>query len=322
MTIAEFEQFLEKKKPNKLYFLKHLNTFGSFLQSATGKSSIDEAVPKDIDDFVADRMKKGMIIRFAGLEEYFVFRKQYELTKAVRQAQKKLRTESWWINNLAEALDERVGEGLRREILYGREDLKQTSTASKKIEFSRDVIDRMERTINDEVCKDALSCGLHKRRPRIDKHRRELKRVGDLDIFLETKQAKVLQKYSEKGEDYQQFIKEHPDCEFGVRKGDVISICKIPHQVEQYSKTSDEQQKRYHYCHCGFAKESLKNENIDISPMFCYCGAGWYRQLWEGIFAQPVKVEVVESVLDKNNICRFAVHIPSDIMELYVNKRP
>ena len=320
MTIAEFEQFLEKKKPNKLYFLKHLTTFESFLQSATGKSSIDEAAPKDIDNFVADRMKKGKIIRFAGLEEYFVFRKKSELTKVVRQAQKTLRTEPWWINNLAEALDERVGEDLRRDIFQGRENLKQTSSASKKIEFSRDVIDRMERTINDEVCKDALSCGLHKRRTRTDKLRREFKRVGDLDIFLATKQAEVLQKYSEKGEDYQQFIKEHPDCEFGVREGDVISICKIPHQVEQYSKTSDEHQKRYHYCHCGFAKESLKNENIDISPMFCYCGAGWYRQLWEGIFAQPVKVDVVESVLDKSNICRFVVHIPSDIMEFYVHK--
>jgi hypothetical protein len=54
--------------------------------------------------------------------------------------------------------------------------------------------------------------------------------------------------------------------------------------------------------------------------MFCYCGAGWYRQLWEGIFAQSVKVDVVESVLDKGNICRFAVHIPPEIMESDVHK--
>ncbi len=33
-----------------------------------------------------------------------------------------------------------------------------------------------------------------------------------------------------------------------------------------------------------------------------------------------VKVDVVESVLDVSKICRFAVHIPPEIMESYVHK--
>ncbi|MHA1135095.1 MAG: hypothetical protein ACTSSE_01265 [Candidatus Thorarchaeota archaeon] len=179
----------------------------------------------------------------------------------------------------------------------------------------------MEKAIDEVVCKDALSCGLHKRSSTtIEKLRKEFKRTGDLDTFLETKQAESLKKWSEKGKYYQEFVKENPDVEFGIRKGNIISVCKVPHQIKHYSETSDEDSKRYHYCHCGWAKESLKNDNVDISPMFCYCGAGWYRQVWEGVFEQPVKVDVVESVLDEGEICRFAVHIPPKIMESYVHK--
>ncbi|MHA1135094.1 MAG: hypothetical protein ACTSSE_01260 [Candidatus Thorarchaeota archaeon] len=110
-----------------------MTTFESFLQSAAGKSSIDDATPKDIEDFVADRVKHEHVIRLTGLAEYFVFPNDAELYKTVRQAQNDLRALPWWINNLTEALDERVGEDLRREILQGRENLKQTSSASKKI---------------------------------------------------------------------------------------------------------------------------------------------------------------------------------------------
>jgi hypothetical protein len=34
-----------------------------------------------------------------------------------------------------------------------------------------------------------------------------------------------------------------------------------------------------------------------ISPTLCYCGAGWYRRIWEGILEKPVeKIEMLHSV--------------------------
>jgi len=46
---------------------------------------------------------------------------------------------------------------------------------------------------------------------------------------------------------------------------------------------------------------------------YCYCGAGWYRQQWEGVFDKPVSIEIVKSVLRGDEICRFAIHIPKDL---------
>jgi len=35
---------------------------------------------------------------------------------------------------------------------------------------------------------------------------------------------------------------------------------------------------------------------------YCYCGAGWYRQQFEGIFEKPVCNEIVRSVLRGDDV--------------------
>jgi predicted hydrocarbon binding protein len=48
-----------------------------------------------------------------------------------------------------------------------------------------------------------------------------------------------------------------------------------------------------------------------ISPTFCYRGAGWYKQIWEGILEKPVeKVEMLQSVCQGDDVCEFAIRLP------------
>jgi predicted hydrocarbon binding protein len=44
--------------------------------------------------------------------------------------------------------------------------------------------------------------------------------------------------------------------------------------------------------------------------MFCQCSAGFHKKPYEIIFGQPVKAEVLESVLKGDDICRFAIYLP------------
>lgn len=67
--------------------------------------------------------------------------------------------------------------------------------------------------------------------------------------------------------------------------------------------------KRKHCCHCPLVRNHLGE---GISPTFCYCGSGWYRQQWEGILGKPVKVEILKSLLKGDDICQFAIHLPLD----------
>jgi predicted hydrocarbon binding protein len=43
---------------------------------------------------------------------------------------------------------------------------------------------------------------------------------------------------------------------------------------------------------------------------YCYCGAGFYKGIWEEILGEPVEVEVLESVLQGGDVCRIAIHLP------------
>jgi predicted hydrocarbon binding protein len=49
-----------------------------------------------------------------------------------------------------------------------------------------------------------------------------------------------------------------------------------------------------------------------IPVTYCYCGAGFYKGIWEYILQRPVRVEVRESVLKGDDVCRIIVHLPED----------
>jgi predicted hydrocarbon binding protein len=48
-----------------------------------------------------------------------------------------------------------------------------------------------------------------------------------------------------------------------------------------------------------------------ISATYCYCGAGYYQGIWEEILQQPVEVELLESVLQGDQVCKVAIHLPA-----------
>ena len=73
--------------------------------------------------------------------------------------------------------------------------------------------------------------------------------------------------------------------------------------VHQFIKTRE---KRKFACH----NTTVRNHFERIPADFCICSAGWYRQLWSGIFGKPVRVEVLKAAAWSDDVCRFAIHIP------------
>ncbi|MBU7032677.1 MAG: hypothetical protein HXS53_09110 [Theionarchaea archaeon] len=59
-------------------------------------------------------------------------------------------------------------------------------------------------------------------------------------------------------------------------------------------------------------KASLIFQDIKISPTFCYCGAGWYKTLWEGVLDKPIDIEVLQSVIRGDECCEFAIYLPPE----------
>jgi predicted hydrocarbon binding protein len=97
----------------------------------------------------------------------------------------------------------------------------------------------------------------------------------------------------------------------GIRRGNEIIATKIPksgHLVE-YLNATDTDERRQLYCHCPRVRDVLKASET-LSPTYCYCGAGYYKGIWEEIVQRPVEVEVLESVLKGDEVCKVAIRLP------------
>jgi predicted hydrocarbon binding protein len=72
---------------------------------------------------------------------------------------------------------------------------------------------------------------------------------------------------------------------------------------------SDPEKRRQFYCHCPRIRDVLKSGET-IPPIYCYCGAGFYKGIWEEILQQPVQVELLESVLMGDDVCTIRIDLP------------
>ena len=111
------------------------------------------------------------------------------------------------------------------------------------------------------------------------------------------------------------YVRETPTCGGGVREGNEIRVTKIPYQADAYLHETDEQRKRYLYCHCPWARTSLLHPEAAVSARFCQCSAGFEKQSWDAVVDEPVTVDVVRSVLQGDLVCEFRVHLPEAVLQ-------
>lgn len=134
----------------------------------------------------------------------------------------------------------------------------------------------------------------------------DLKKVHNL---LQEYFEKFITEYKNLNEDQLRYIIDNDMGMAGTLKGSVITAVKIPKEFHDYFQTDNETEKRYHYCHCPRIREELKHTEKPIDKNYCYCGAGYYRDIWEFILQRPVKVKLVESLMQGDNVCRIEIHI-------------
>ncbi|MBD3194153.1 MAG: hypothetical protein GF317_03800, partial [Candidatus Lokiarchaeota archaeon] len=73
------------------------------------------------------------------------------------------------------------------------------------------------------------------------------------------------------------------------REGYIMFTSKKPRKPEEFNKAETKAEKMAAYCYCAIIRD-MYGEGMD--PEFCKCGAGWPRQIWEGILERKIKVDV------------------------------
>jgi hypothetical protein len=112
------------------------------------------------------------------------------------------------------------------------------------------------------------------------------------------------------------FVRAHPEINPGVLEGNVLYEAKIPYMTQAFLAETDEHMRRYYYCHCPWVRESLRQGDVSVSPTFCHCSAGFHKKPWEVIFGQPLKADLVETVLNGDPWCKFAIHLPEQAISV------
>ncbi len=203
-----------------------------------------------------------------------------------------------WLERFAKSIGDLAGKSVRSEVMKGSEKLGPRSTPSCRAKWIKGAMDRLNARVDEETRKQIMinTCPHTYPRKRIEKLRKQYKRLGDIDKLLEI----MYNDKSYAGTSYY-------DCP--QRKGSTVYITKVPRDPKAHEKAQTELERKLTYCHCPWTRAALKTSTA-ISPTFCYCSVSWDKQLWEGILERPVEVDVVESLLKGDDRCVHAFHLP------------
>ncbi len=206
-----------------------------------------------------------------------------------------------WDRLLAEGAEKVLGKRARETLMSGIETITPGSSFEDYSAWIQGAIERLDALTSSEEqkCQVVSHCAHVFPQERID-HLRAIYEGGDFDAILH-------EMYKD------DFWYEKP-----VRRGNVIYMRKNPFDPDGYASAATPAERRKAYCHCPFVHPYLEENSTQqkaaaLSPTFCYCGAGWYRQLWEGILGQSVKIEHVETLLRGNDQCTLTITLPLEL---------
>ena len=299
--VEKFEQFLKQ--------------FGKTLETATA-----EEFERFSEVLIVE--EANTYLNFAAISRYAYFVKNWDLYLPVLG----IFDGSEVMNVLRERLGEHASEEVRDKILP-EEDLPPLGMPDKeKILVTREIVKKMEKTLDPAVCKKILAAVAHGLPRDFRKGEREkFLDAGSIDEYLKRKRENALAELEKHRDDgslfYNQyisaevvdFVKSRPDVLSGERRGNTIYHTKIPFMVQKYLDEKDERMKRYFACHCAWARESILNDDVDVSDSFCHCSGGFTKMPWEAALDQSLEYDMAKSVLKGDDECSFIIYLPEGV---------
>lgn len=319
-----FQVFLQERKIAEKEINKHLEIieqFEGFLQQPGRQKPSELATADDIRSFsnFMIRAKLNTMANYYGLLRYG----RFVNNKAMIVAVVELLDGSEALDNLYHRLGEVIGESKRDQVFQGIDLPPLGTPVSERPRVTCVVMDRLERLVDPEVIDQILFNCLRDLQDEwyLDDKKKFLESKG-IEAYLERKGKEFIAQLEkirdEDGLFFTQkitdevidFVRSRPDIREGVLEGNILYETKIPYMTIEYLAETDPKMKRYYYCHCPWVREAVRTGDVRISPRFCNCSVGFHKKSWEVIFDQPLQAEVVESVLQGDLQCKFAIHLP------------
>ena len=217
----------------------------------------------------------------------------------------KLKKHKDWIEKLDTALEKYEEHGIKNFVMEGKPSA-ELSDEKKFIEFEHESIVKIDTLLSENQRRKIFSdCSCNYPKEKLQPIKQKFAETQDLKLAHQMLQ--------------EQFEKDIEDVPFkdqmiaqnwglaGILENDKIIITKIPKYPENYFTTDDVDEKRYMYCHCGRVRKQMREHKQTYSEAYCYCGAGYYKHIWEEITGKSIKIDVVETVLKGSTVCKFVL---------------
>jgi len=227
--------------------------------------------------------------------------------------------------SIGEKLDKVAGKSTRNEVFDGFVTPPLGSPPETYPSCTKALLDRLNVSLPSEIMKEALA-GNHHRIPltAYTEMKKRYDSAETIDEFLVGEHGRLVAELEETMKSgrlwYEQeitpevveFVRKDQRIQNGIRQGDVIIKTKIPFDPKRWLEEKDPKMKRYYACHCQLARSAILEGAAKPLSDFCYCSAGYEKYPLEVMLGVPLKVEVLESVLAGDDVCKFAVKIPHE----------
>ena len=223
-----------------------------------------------------------------------------------------------WLGKLSTHLDEIAGEQIRKQVLQGSEALTSESPRATVLHWTRGAMERLDWLVEESDRRAIMTgCACQYPMDALQEMRKAYQETGDISLVHDMLQGQFesfLRDALQLDDGLVAAIVERGWGSAGVKRGSTVIATKIPKSgfLLEYMRETDLARKRALYCHCPRIRGALSS-SAAISATYCYCGAGFYKGIWEEILQQPVEVELLETVLQGDEVCKFAVYLPSGL---------
>ena len=224
----------------------------------------------------------------------------------------KIDFERAWLSKFSACLNQVTGEIVRERVMAGSEGLTAETDGRELILWTVGAMERLLALVGEgEAQKVMLGCACQYPKTGLAEVREAFEASGDLSVAHQMLQER-----------FEAFLRDSLKLEeslvdevlrrgwglAGLRRGETIIATKIPKSqyLADYLGEPDPDKKRQYYCHCPRIRDVLQSSE-KLPATYCYCGAGYYKGIWEEIVQRPVQVELLESVLAGDEVCKVAI---------------
>jgi len=330
MNVEKFREHLLKNKVDEKRaesYLARLHEYQEYLKKENQTiDTVDVNELVNYTEFLLTQENSAVLEFLRALMNYAYFVKRNDFIEASLDIAESYNA----MDNLYARIGEWHGEATRDEIFKGLSIPPLGVHPETKPEFTKIVLKRVEEKLGEEkliaLLKPCLHAGLSAFGGDIAKDRQDYHDLG-IDAFLEKKRLdriKEFEKHRDDGtpafaqtvdDDVVEYVKNNATSALGKREGNILYVSKNPYQIKKLLETDDLRMKRFYACFCPWVRGAIKEgTEHEVSKHFCQCSGGWYKDYYEQLFEQPIKIEPYETALSGYPYCKFVVHLPENVI--------